>query len=553
MRDLVPSLCLLSVLSVGCGIDVEITEESYHHQIRWTQVPGEIQDCYTFKLDNTRHIEVDRLQVTFPEGSHHVHIYRSSEPEPDNMFDCFKGIDWTRWSLLLGAQTQSMDWQLPDGVTIPLEAHQQLLAQVHWLNTTDAPINEQIDITFNATDYSTEHLGVVFGVNQRIAIAPGQRSRVQTFCQMPDGAKLHALMGHFHVHGNNYKVRQRMPEELGGVQIYSALDEPSFEFKLYNPPHEVPQGAGFEYECNFFNWGGVPLTWGSDTQTQEHCNMTAYFSPAEKISELCLAVPSKLEALTPARDTVRAGQEVTFDIVLAAPQSAPVTLTLQASDATGFDLPEKVTVPAGQQRASFVARARRPGNFEISASIPEARAIATVRVTGLVISELFYKPADDVNANNLQWIELANMADVPLDLSKYSIGAGMSDYMRTNLALPMSIPAKGCIVVGGPVSSAANYYPSFALGADLEPNLEIGGGQAAGVGLFVTAGMSSVARPVDAVVYGGANRSLRGPDGELAPLWPEPAPGGSLKRVAEGAWTTSNLPTPGNCEVLYAQ
>ena len=551
MRDLVPTLFLLSVVTAGCGTDVEVLEENIEHQIRWQQEPGEIQDCHVFKLGNTRHIEVDRLQVMFPEGSHHVHLYRSTEPEADDVYDCFNGIDWNKWSLLVGAQTKSMDWQLPEGVTIPLEAHQQLLAQVHWLNTTDTTIDSKIDIAFHTTDFSQEHLGVVFGVNQRINVAPGQRSRVQAFCPMPEGAKLHALMGHFHMHGSDYKVRQRMQDQAAGMEIYAAPDEPGFEFKLFAPAHEIPRGAGFEYECNFFNWEGAPLTWGSDTQSQEHCNMTAYFSPAEKMSDLCLTVPSKLEALTPTRDTVRAGQSVTFDIALAAPETAPLTLALQASDASGLEIPASVTIPAGQRRASFVAHARRPGNFEVSASMPEAQVVAALRVSGLVISEVFYNPA--AGANNLQWIELANLADVPVDLSRFSLGAGTSDYMRTRLQLPMTIPARGCIVVGGPVSSPANYFPTFALNSDLNPNLELGTEQAAGVGLFVSAGMSPTARPLDAVVYGGTNRSLRGPDGELAPVWPSSSAGGSIKRVAEGAWVKSIQPTPGTCEVLYVQ
>src|SRR5215212_9476647 len=137
MRHLVTNLLLLTAVPTGCGMDAEVSEESLEHRITWTQAAEtEIQDCHVFKLDNARSVEIDRLQVKFAEGSHHVHIYRSSEPEADSVKDCFKGIDWTRWSLVVGAQTQAMDWQLPEGVTLPFAPHQQLLVQVHWLNTT---------------------------------------------------------------------------------------------------------------------------------------------------------------------------------------------------------------------------------------------------------------------------------------------------------------------------------------------------------------------------------------------------------------------------------
>jgi hypothetical protein len=551
MRGLAYILLFISAVPTGCGTDAEVVEENIEHQIRWRQEPGEIQDCHVFKLGNVSNVEVDRIQIKFPEGSHHVHLYRSTEPESDKVFDCFNGIDWTRWSLLVAAQTQSMDWQLPEGVTLPLEPNQQLLAQVHWLNTTDQPADEQIDISFHTTEESEEHLGVLFGVNKRINIDPGQTSRVEAFCQLPEGAKLHAMMGHFHARGSDYKVIERKPNQTTGREIYSAPDEPSFEFKTFSPAHQVAPGAGLQYECSFFNYGGSPLTWGSDTQTQEHCNMTAYFSPAEKISELCLTEESKLSEIKPTTPSVRVGQDYAFDVILASPEATAVTVALSSSDIAALTVPASVVIPAGQVRASFVAQARRPGHFEISASMDGARVMAGALVTGAVISEVFYNSATG-NSDKLQWIEIANPTDMDLDLSGYSLGAGTSDYMRTRLGLPLTIPARGCIVVGGPDSVPANYLPTFALAQDLEPNLELGNVQAAGIGLFTTAGMSPTARPLDAVVYGGTNTMLRGPDGQIAPVWPGSTVGGSLKRMTDSVWTRSANPTPGVCEVLDA-
>ncbi len=554
MRDLATTLLLLlTVVPTGCGMDVEDIDGVIEHQIRWTQQPGEIQDCHVFKLDNTTPVEISRLQVQFPAGSHHVHLYRSSEPVADAVYDCFKGIDWKKWSLLVGAQTKPMDWQLPEGVTIPLEPNQQILAQVHWLNTTDKPAESTIDLSFHTTDHSVEHLGVLFGVNQRVDIAPGQRTRVETFCQMPQGAKLHALMGHFHQFGNNYRVTERMPDQNTGKEIYFAQNEPAFEFKLFSPAHPVAPGAGFQYGCEFFNWTGNPITWGSDTETQEHCNMTAYFSPAEEISDLCLLPPSKLNSLTPVEDSVRAGKNFVFAVELAAAEKNDVTVEIEVSDSSAIAAPATVTIPAGQLYGTFSARGLKPAQVEVKASLQGATIIAAVRVTGLVLSEVFYNTATGAT-NKLQWIEIANQTDVPLDLSDYSIGAGTQDFMTTRLSLPTVIPAHGCIVVGGPESRPANHSPSFALAQDLSPDLAVGGTQAAGVALFANpvAGMNPNVRPLDVLVYDGENRHLRGPDGEIAPVWPGSGSGGSLRRKSTNAWAPSWNPNPGTCEVLNA-
>ncbi|HWU89966.1 MAG TPA: hypothetical protein VN253_22040, partial [Kofleriaceae bacterium] len=436
-----------------------------------------------------------------------------------------------------------------------LEPHQQLLAQVHWLNSTDEPVQPTIELAFHSTDYSEQHLGVLFGVNQRIDVPVGQQVRADTWCPMPEGAKLHAMMGHFHKHGSDYKVTERRQDETTGTVIYQAKDEPTFDFKLWNPAHDVAPKAGLEYGCTFTNASGEELTWGSDTEKQEHCNMTAYYAPAEEHKPtLCLLAPSKLVALTPQESSVRAGGEFAFAVELASPETTDVAVAIRTTDATALDVPAVVVIPAGQKEAVFFGRALRPAPVTISASLSGATVQTNIRVTGLMISEVFYQSATGGSTDRMQWIEIANQTDAPIDLSKYSLGAGTTDFMTTRVALPMMIPARGCVVVGGPDSNAVNHLPAINLAVDLTPDLGIGGTQAQGIGLFATP-MSSLdpsSRPLDTVVYAGPNSSLRGPDGQIAPVWPGAEPGGSLRRVNDSVWSRSSIPTPGTCEVLDA-
>jgi hypothetical protein len=153
----------------------------------------------------------------------------------------------------------------------------------------------------------------------------------------------------------------------------------------------------------------------------------------------------------------------------------------------------------------------------------------------------------------MQWVEIQNQTDVMIDLTGYSLGAGTTDFMRTRLALPMTIAPRGCIVVGGPLSSEANGYPSFDLDQDLSPDLGMGGEYAEGIGLFASSAsaIGPTSRPIDVVVYNGQTSLLRGPDGQIATVWPGSVPGGSIKRMTDGGvWAKSSAPSPGNCEVL---
>jgi hypothetical protein len=217
-------------------------------------------------------------------------------------------------------------------------------------------------------------------------------------------------------------------------------------------------------------------------------------------------------------------------------------------------VPASATIVAGQRYISFTAKTFRPAQVEVSASLNGAKLIHPVRITGLVVSELFYRPGTGAT-NQLQWVEIANLSDTALDLSGYSIGAGTESFMTTQVALPMMIPARGCIVVGGPESVPANYMPTLALNQDFTPDLDLGITNVAGVGLFSTTvqGMSPTLRPIDVLVYGDEtteNRSLRGPDGQIAPVWQGSPAGGSIRRVNGTIWTPSATPTPGVCEVL---
>src|SRR5262249_41220436 len=158
---------------------------------------------------------------------------------------------------------------LPDGITAPIDPHQQLLVQVHWLNTTDAPIDRTINITFGTTLESKVHMGVALGVAKDTGMAPHQKKPVGSWVPLPDGANMVAMMGHFHARGTHYVADIRKQGDSTGRKIYEAQDEQTFEFKQYDPMPVAKNGEGIAYECDFENTLDIPLTWGPDTTKQE--------------------------------------------------------------------------------------------------------------------------------------------------------------------------------------------------------------------------------------------------------------------------------------------
>ncbi|HEX5058296.1 MAG TPA: lamin tail domain-containing protein [Kofleriaceae bacterium] len=519
----------VAVSTLGCHAD---SGETFTRTLRWHQEPGsEIQDCHVFKLDNADPIEVERITVQFAAGSHHVHIYKSDTPVDDDVSDCWQGIDWTRWHLVLGAQTAPIDWSLPAGRTVPLAPHQQLLVQVHWLNTTNTPIDGSVELAFHTTDHSDAHVGVVFGINKQTAMQPHERKVIRQWCPLPSHTELLGLMGHFHGLGTRYSIDTRPEGAADGSPVYDALDEQTFQFKVFDPPPPVPDGDGLQFECDFFNHTDMPITWGADTKRSEHCNMVAYYYPAEELSTFCIVEAAEVRALEGPKTPVPLDALATYRIVLSEPAGSDgARVRIATIDPMALEVPDTVEIAAGQSEATFTARARRPHRVTVTATLGGTSKTAVTTIGGLVLSEVYTGTAGDTTN---QWVEIANLSNAAIDLSTYSLGAGRDDYTAMRKPLDVVVPAKGCVVVNG-----------------FSPALGVAGSDASGIALFDNSAdqITHTTLPYDALVYGGDNNSLLDPTGDLADVVAAAPASGTYVRTSE-RWTTQPVGTPGICEV----
>jgi hypothetical protein len=527
--------------------------------VTWHQDPdSEILQCHYFKLPNDAAAEVARIKVQFPQGSHHVHVYHAAVDVPDHVENC-TNIDWTTWSLVVGVQTSPIDWQLPDGVTVPIAPHEQLMVQVHWLNTTPEPIDREIDVSLYPTDKSTAHLGVVFGVAKDVYMVPGQSKSVGGFCPIPAGVNLTAMMGHFHARGTHYSVDLRKSGEATGQTVYEAADEQTFEFKRYDLPPVPQPGQGLVFQCDFSNTTDGVITWGANTVTQEHCNMAAYYYPAtEPLSHLYLSGEIAGAGIDPG--SLPVGQSADVHVQLKEQAGAQgVDVVLQGPSGGGVSIPGGVHVPGWAWGADFALQAATPGPTSISLTTGANVTTMPVSVVGgggLVLSEVLYDPTS--GPAGWQWVEIANVGATPVDLSGYSLAAGGSAYGTVRAGLgSLVLPPDGCLVVGGPNGLPAPdpAAGTYTVAEQLTPALPISSTPASGVALFDVPFAQSLpagAVPVDAVVYGTANAGgLLGPDGQPAAPVPGAPPGASLERTT--SWQVQPTPTPGICRVSHAQ
>ena len=252
--------------------------------------------------------------------------------------------------------------------------------------------------------------------------------------------------------------------------------------------------------------------------------------------------PANVISFTASATTIDAGETTRLSWQTSGATSLSIndSSTGQALDLTGKDLGADFVDVRLEQSSLFTLTATG-----VNASNDSDSLIITARAAPLQITEIMYNPSG--TDDQKEWVELYNAGDNSIDLANYSLGAGASDYAATTLALSGTIPARGCIVVGGPDSGPDNGNPGlFAQEVDFNPDLESNAGVA-----IIYNGDPAGSELVDTVVYGAAAPGLLsevgGQDNEVSPG--VLSQGSSIARVSSttDVFEVLTTPTPGRC------
>jgi hypothetical protein len=255
-----------------------------------------------------------------------------------------------------------------------------------------------------------------------------------------------------------------------------------------------------------------------------------------------------IASLTASTTTPLAGQMVSFTVTLdkAAPEGGQkITLDM---DQSAMSAPVQLVVPAASTSIRFEGYPLRPtSRFALRAHAGPSTKDIILRVTGLEIAEVLADPIGD--DDQLQWVKLHNRSALPLDLSSYRLKSGQGTYDHVSVPLTGTIPAGGCVVIGGPIQSGINSEPIFSQLVDFSPNLAYGGSQVTGFSLFDgNAPLNGAPTPVDTMLVGATNDTkMLGPDAEIAtPSCSTPVSGMSALRTGPGTCAAA-LMQPRTC------
>jgi len=263
--------------------------------------PGdEDTQCIWLRLSNETPIKVRRMHNLLSSSSHHLIVYKDdmdtteqTTPVPCQPFTGALNASGMIAPIMI-TQRADDELLLPEGVAYTLDAHQMVKLEMHFVNTTDQPVEATATVQFYRADESTidHEADILFIGSPDINIPAGASQTLHQFFTVPDDldlsqSNIFAITGHTHRFGTDMQVRVGMkngPLESVYAPEPFLWSEP--ETTRHDPGFGIPVGGGFDFECSYVNTSNESVGFGESAK-EEMCFFWAYYYPSQG-SKVCI-------------------------------------------------------------------------------------------------------------------------------------------------------------------------------------------------------------------------------------------------------------------------
>jgi hypothetical protein len=264
-----------------------------------TVQPGrENTQCVQVRLGNAAPIRVHQMHNQLGPGSHHLIVYKDdmTTAEQTTPFNCepFTGALNPSGMVAPIMITQRADDPLflPPGVAYTMNADQMMRVEMHYINSTDEPIEVMATVDLYAAPEGSirDEANILFIGSPDIDIAPGAMVTLEQYFTPSrarldlSGTKFFAITGHTHQYGTDMQVAIAAANGGATTSVYAPenfkWDEP--ETQVHSPEFELPAGnqAGFQFKCSYHNTSGQRVGFG-ESANDEMCFFWAYYYPSK--------------------------------------------------------------------------------------------------------------------------------------------------------------------------------------------------------------------------------------------------------------------------------
>lgn len=244
--------------------------------------------CVIKRLDNAGDIMATRIVADLAPGSHHLIVYRSTATaEQLAPFACspFNTLLQKNAAPLVMVNKSHLEYAFPNGVGVPIAAHQMLRIEAHYVNAGSAPLQGSAKVEIEglplAAASSFQKADFAFWGTTQINVPPqGTYATPVTFQPGAPGMKIFAVTSHQHQLGTGVKVWASAG--AGDTSKPPILDEKAWgnpQLITIDPPLTFDGASGLSYQCNWSNTTSSAVSFG-ESATQEMCFVGSYYYPS---------------------------------------------------------------------------------------------------------------------------------------------------------------------------------------------------------------------------------------------------------------------------------
>jgi hypothetical protein len=217
---------------------------------------------------------IQRTESNMSPGSHHLHLFYGASDASRNLAPC-SGLEFH--PLIHGSQEPHAVSAYPAGMAAKLQGGMAVRFQVHYLNSSAAPLPVQAAVSLTTVDPATVDKWVAQLYMNRIGLSvpPGPNQTVTTTCTIPANFGQIGLIGgvsHMHKWATNFVANTST-----GVKLYETTDWDEPVATAYNPPVLLNPGDKITWTCTYNNDSGRTLTFGESAAINEMCIFTGRF------------------------------------------------------------------------------------------------------------------------------------------------------------------------------------------------------------------------------------------------------------------------------------